>query len=91
MHAFVHRKGCVACEPVLDSSRQLLRPAGPRVALARLVFPAGQRRWPGRMLPEAQPGRCGKGPLAVRGADGLARGARAWARGGPGPLAQAAG
>jgi len=85
------RQDRVTCAQGRDSSRPWMRQAGQRWALARRVGQAGPRRWPGRMRPEAQPGRGGTGPLAGRGAALLARGAVAVARGCPGTRAQAAG
>jgi hypothetical protein len=90
LQACVHLKGGGAFAPVIDSARQCRRQAGQRWALALRGCQAGQRLWPGRMMPEAPPGRFGTGPWAVRVTDVLARRARAWARGCPGPLDQTA-
>lgn len=68
-----------------------MRQDGQRFALAMRVFQAGHMLWPGRILPEEQHGRFGKGPREVRGPDFFARGAIACARGFPGTLDQAAG
>ena len=90
MPEFVHIKGCVAFEHVIDSARQFMRQDGQRFALAMLVFQAGQMLWPCRIIPEEQHGRFGKGPLEARVPDFFARGALAFARGFPGTLDQAA-
>ena len=63
---------------------------GQRFALAMLVCQSGQILLPWRIMPEAQPGRFGKGPREVGVADFLARGAMAFSRRFSGTLDQAA-
>jgi hypothetical protein len=90
MQDFVHSKDRGAFEHGIDRSRQLMRQDGQRFALAMLVVQAGQRLLPCRIMPEDQHGCVGKGPLEVRVAAFLARGAIACARGFPGTRDQAA-